>query len=235
MQDTGAHQDTVAYKVLTAEDCAALRAGAFKGSPVDLADGFIHLSTAAQLTETVNRHFAEQGNLTIAAIDLVALGDKVRWEPSRGGQLFPHLYAALLPQHVTAQGQMERQADGAVRLPGRAASTQVFFDGGCPVCSREIAFYKKRPGAEAFEWVNVVDSPPQALGPGLSRELALARMHVRLADGTLLSGASAFAALWRQMPGFRALGWLLAVPPFGLFAEIGYRGFVQFRRLWRTK
>lgn len=230
-----AMQDTVAYKVLTAEDCAALAAGVFKGSPIDLADGFIHLSTGAQLTETVNRHFAGQRDLTIAAIDLVALGDSVRWETSRGGQLFPHLYGPLLPRNVTAQGQMEREADGTVRLPGRAAATQVFFDGGCPVCSREIAFYKKRPGAEAFEWVNVVDSPPQVLGPGLSRELALARMHVRLADGTLLSGASAFAALWRQMPGFRALGWLLAVPPFGVLAEIGYRAFLQCRRLWRSK
>jgi glutathione peroxidase len=141
---------------------------------------------------------------------------------------------------VTAQGQLERAADGAVRLPALpsrptpASQPQVFFDGGCPVCSREIAFYKTRAGAEAFEWVNVVDSPPQALGPGLSREVAMARMHVRLADGTLLSGAAAFAALWRRMPGFRALGWLLGVPPFGVLAELGYRGFLLCRRLWRT-
>jgi len=113
------------------------------------------------------------------------------------------------------------------------APLKVFYDGGCPICSREIAFYRARPGAEGFEWVDVVNSPALALGPGLSREAALARMHVRLADGTLLSGAAAFAAMWRRMPGFRLLGRLLAVPPFGAMAEWGYRGFLRVRRFWR--
>jgi predicted DCC family thiol-disulfide oxidoreductase YuxK len=112
------------------------------------------------------------------------------------------------------------------------APLQVFYDGGCPVCSREIAFYKARPGADGFEWVNVAGGCA-ALGPGLTREAALARMHVRLADGTLLSGAAAFAAMWRQMPGFRWLGALLAIPPFGWFAEIGYRVFLLCRKVWR--
>jgi predicted DCC family thiol-disulfide oxidoreductase YuxK len=101
------------------------------------------------------------------------------------------------------------------------------------VCSREISFYKARPGADGFDWVDVVNSPPQALGPGLTREAALARMHVRLADGTLLSGAAAFAAMWRQMPGFRLLGRLLSIWPFGALAEFGYRGFLWFRKVWR--
>jgi predicted DCC family thiol-disulfide oxidoreductase YuxK len=109
---------------------------------------------------------------------------------------------------------------------------QVFYDGGCPVCSREIGYYRARPGAEGFEWVDV-NGPAPALGPGLSREAALARMHVRLADGTLVHGAAAFAAMWRQMPGFRALGVLLAIPPFGTLAELGYRGFLMIRKLWR--
>jgi predicted DCC family thiol-disulfide oxidoreductase YuxK len=109
----------------------------------------------------------------------------------------------------------------------------VFYDGGCPVCSREIAFYKARPGADGFDWVDVVNSPAQALGPGLSREAALERMHVRLANGTLLSGAAAFAAMWRRMPGFRLLGLVLAIPPFGALAELGYRGFLRVRKLWR--
>lgn len=112
------------------------------------------------------------------------------------------------------------------------APLQVFYDGGCPVCSREIAFYKARPGADGFEWVNV-DGTPEALGPDLTREAALARMHVRLADGTLVSGAAAFAAMWRQMPGFRWLGTLLAIPPFGWLAEIGYRVFLRCRKMWR--
>jgi uncharacterized protein (DUF952 family) len=112
--------DTIAYKVLTADDLAALEAGSFKGAPIDLADGFIHLSTASQLTETVERHFSGTDDLTIAAIDLEALGDAVRWEPSRGGQLFPHVYAPLAAAVVIALAPLARAADGTVRLP-RAA------------------------------------------------------------------------------------------------------------------
>lgn len=112
-------------------------------------------------------------------------------------------------------------------------SLHVYYDGGCPVCSREIAFYRSRPGTHGVTWVNVNGCDAPALGPGLTREQAIARMHVRLADGRLVSGAAAFAAIWREMPGFRWLGWLLAVPPFGLFAEIGYRGFLIVRKLWR--
>ncbi len=109
--------DRIVYKVLTARDVAALAAGAFVGAPIDVADGYIHLSTAAQLTETVKRHFAGQDGLTIGAVDLALLGDAVRWEPSRGGQLFPHLYAALTATTIVAQGPLEWQTDGTVRLP----------------------------------------------------------------------------------------------------------------------
>jgi uncharacterized protein (DUF952 family) len=109
--------DTIAYKVLTAADWAALNAGTFLGTPVDLADGFIHLSTASQITETVDRHFAGQTDLIVTAIDLSALGATVRWEPSRRGQLFPHVYASLQPQVVLAWCPLERHDDGAVRLP----------------------------------------------------------------------------------------------------------------------
>jgi predicted DCC family thiol-disulfide oxidoreductase YuxK len=109
---------------------------------------------------------------------------------------------------------------------------QVFYDGGCPVCSREIKFYRARPGANGFEWVDV-HRTQESLGPGLSREAALARLHVRLADGTLLSGAAAFAAMWRNMPGMRWLGRWLQVPPFGALAELGYRIFLGVRRTWR--
>jgi uncharacterized protein (DUF952 family) len=107
----------IAYKVLTADQWAALAANAFQGAPIDRADGFIHLSTATQLTETVDRHFAGQQNLVVAAIDLEALGETVRWEPSRHGQLFPHIYAPLTPKVVIAWCAVERLADGSVRLP----------------------------------------------------------------------------------------------------------------------
>jgi uncharacterized protein (DUF952 family) len=109
--------DQVAYKVLTADEWAALDAGAFQGAPIDKADGFIHLSTASQLTETVDRHFSGQKGLAIAAIDLAALGDAVRWEPSRNGQLFPHVYGHLMPQSVIAWCPLERHPNGTVRLP----------------------------------------------------------------------------------------------------------------------
>jgi len=110
-------KETIAYKVLTADQWAAVKAGAFRGAAIDIADGFIHLSTASQLTETVDRHFAGQRDLVIAAIDLAVLGTAVRWEPSRGGQLFPHLHAPLLLEVVLASCTLERQEDGSVRLP----------------------------------------------------------------------------------------------------------------------
>jgi uncharacterized protein (DUF952 family) len=106
--------DKIAYKVLTADERAALESGSFKGAPIDLADGFIHLSTASQLTVTVDRHFCGRDNLTIAAIDLEALGDSVRWEPSRDGQLFPHVYGPLDPAVIIALASLERAADGTV-------------------------------------------------------------------------------------------------------------------------
>jgi uncharacterized protein (DUF952 family) len=73
----------------------AERAGAFAGAPVDRADGYIHFSTAAQAAETAARHFAGQDDLVLVAVDAAALGSALRYEPSRGGQLFPHLYGTL--------------------------------------------------------------------------------------------------------------------------------------------
>lgn len=108
----------VAYKVLTAPQMVQLEADAvFKGAPVDLADGYIHLSTEAQLAETVDKHFAGQDNLHLAAVDLAVLGDAVKWEPSRGGQLFPHIYADLPLSAVLAYGPLRRDEQGAIVLP----------------------------------------------------------------------------------------------------------------------
>lgn len=88
--------ETTAFKILTAGQWAAFeRDGAFAGAPVDLADGYVHLSTQGQVAGTLAKHFAGQTGLILAEIDLPALGDAVRWEVSRGGALFPHLYAAL--------------------------------------------------------------------------------------------------------------------------------------------
>jgi uncharacterized protein (DUF952 family) len=107
-----------AYKVLTADQMATLEQdGTFAGAPVDVADGYIHLSTAAQLTETVDKHFAGQADLHIAAVDLGSFGGSLKWEESRGGQLFPHLYGPLLLETVIAYGPLDRDDDGKVKLP----------------------------------------------------------------------------------------------------------------------
>lgn len=110
--------ETVAYKVLLAAEMAALEAdGRFAGAPVDLADGYIHMSTAAQLDETVSKHFAGKANLHVVAVDLSVLGAALQWEPSRGGALFPHLYGELTLDAVLAYGPLEREQDGTIRLP----------------------------------------------------------------------------------------------------------------------
>lgn len=70
-------------------------AGLFTGAPVDLADGYIHFSTAVQARETAAKHFARQADLVLVAVDADTLGAALRWEPSRGGALFPHLYSDL--------------------------------------------------------------------------------------------------------------------------------------------
>ena len=109
----------VAYKILSAPQLADLQAsGSFAGSPVDLADGFIHLSAASQVAGTLDKHFAGQTGLVLAAVDLAMLGDAVRWEVSRGGELFPHIHAALPLAAVIAHGPLRRDDDGAVILPG---------------------------------------------------------------------------------------------------------------------
>jgi uncharacterized protein (DUF952 family) len=87
---------TIIYKI---SDVAlwneAKRVGVFTGAPVDVADGFIHFSTAAQAVETAARHFAGRSDLVLVAVDADALGAGLRYEPSRGGALFPHLYGTL--------------------------------------------------------------------------------------------------------------------------------------------
>ncbi|MFC3174310.1 DUF952 domain-containing protein [Novosphingobium bradum] len=109
---------TIAYKVLTAEQWTRFQQdGQFTGAPVDLADGYIHLSTAEQVDETVAKHFAGQSGLVIAAVNLAALGDAVRWEPSRGGALFPHIHATLPLSALIVHAPLEWLDGEGVRLP----------------------------------------------------------------------------------------------------------------------
>lgn len=111
--------DAIAYKVLTSEQLVALEHdGSFAGAPVDLKDGYIHLSTADQLAGTIDKHFDGQHGLQIVAVDLDALGDAVKWEESRGGALFPHIYGTPLTLDVVLDyGPLAYQEDGSIRLP----------------------------------------------------------------------------------------------------------------------
>lgn len=84
------------FKIFRRSEWDQFRAqGITRGAPVDLADGYIHLSTAAQVTETAARHFRGESDLVLVAVDADTLNADLRWEPSRGGQLFPHLYRPL--------------------------------------------------------------------------------------------------------------------------------------------
>ena len=103
----------IVYKIVATEEWAeAEAAGAFAGAAVDRADGFIHFSTAEQARETAAKWFAGRGDLTLAAVDAEALGDDLRWEPSRGGALFPHLYAALPMSAVVWSRPLPLGSDG---------------------------------------------------------------------------------------------------------------------------
>ena len=96
--------------------------GLFTGAEIDRADGFIHFSTAAQVAETARRHFAGRTDLLLIAVDAEALGPALRYEPSRGGDLFPHLYGDLPLDAVRGVSPMPLGRDGAHVLPAEVAA-----------------------------------------------------------------------------------------------------------------
>lgn len=101
------------YKILPRTDWeAAQAAGRFDGSAVDRQDGFIHFSTAAQAGETARRHFAGQDGLVVLEVEGDDLGEALRWEPSRGGDLFPHLYGRLESRLVRGVSEAPLGPDG---------------------------------------------------------------------------------------------------------------------------
>jgi uncharacterized protein (DUF952 family) len=100
---------------------AAESQGFFRGAGIDLADGFIHFSTATQVEETARRYFAGQANLLLVAVEAEALGQQLRYEPSRGGALFPHLYDALPLAAVRWVKQLPLRDDGSHAFPELAA------------------------------------------------------------------------------------------------------------------
>lgn len=106
------------YKIMREADfVAAMREGRFRGSPDDLHDGFIHLSTADQVPGTLAAHFARQEDLVLLALDAERLGLKLTWEPSRGGALFPHLYAPLDLDTLLWVEPLSLDAEGCHVLP----------------------------------------------------------------------------------------------------------------------
>lgn len=115
------------YKICPASLWRAAEAvGSFAGAPVDLADGFIHFSTAAQLGETAARHFAGQSDLLLITVDATALGRNLRFEPSRGGDLFPHLYGELPLPAVRSVAPLALGPDGVPAIPPTVAAPASF-------------------------------------------------------------------------------------------------------------
>ncbi len=96
---------------------AAEAAGQYRGSGLDERDGFIHFSTAVQLAETASKHFAKAADLVLVAVDASVLGAQLRWESSRGGELFPHLYATLPLRAVRWARPLPDEIDGRRPLP----------------------------------------------------------------------------------------------------------------------
>ena len=116
--------------------------------------------------------------------------------------------------------------------PDNACDLTVYYDGGCPLCRREIATYQSLPGAERLSWEDVAQAN-ERVAPDLNRSDALARMHVRTADGQLVQGAHAFALMWQACPKTRWLGHLAATRPALWVLEPVYRIFLKVRPLWR--
>lgn len=111
----------------------------------------------------------------------------------------------------------------------RPPKLTVFFDGACPLCSREIAYYCQRRGADTIAWVDVNSPTFDARSNGLSRNAALAQLYVQHDNGSLLSGVAAFRAIWAHLPGLRWLYQLTSPPGMERLLESAYRVFLKLR------
>ena len=108
------------YKVMTKKEWQdAKQNGVFKGSEVDVSDGFIHFSTAAQVQETVGKHFAGQQDLLLIRFGAEQFGDVLKWEISRGGDMFPHLYGDLPVEAANSVWQLPLKSDGQHQFPSQ--------------------------------------------------------------------------------------------------------------------
>lgn len=126
------------------------------------------------------------------------------------------------------------RADAPLSAAARSDALCVYYDGGCPLCRAEIANYQRTRGGDTLQWVDATACGPAALGPGLDVPTALARLHVRQPDGTLLQGAAAFVAIWSQLQRWRWLARVAQVPGMLTLLELAYTGFLKVRPLWRA-
>ena len=131
------------------------------------------------------------------------------------------------PERVTAP-QPQPGAEAA-----SATGPTIYFDGGCPVCTREIAVYQRQPGAESCTWIDASRCAEAEFGTGLTRDAALKRLHVRLPDGSLQHGARGFAAMWSALPRTALLGRIASWAPVATVLEVAYRIFLRLRTAWR--
>ena len=105
----------------------------------------------------------------------------------------------------------------------------IFFDGSCPICSKEINFYKMRAGADELSWVDVSDEEIPIPIQTRSREELMARFHVLSSSGELVSGGSAFAELWASLPAFKIFGKIFKLPILRYLIDVGYDIFLTLR------
>jgi predicted DCC family thiol-disulfide oxidoreductase YuxK len=127
--------------------------------------------------------------------------------------------------HSAANDEDQKQTDAA----GAACSLTVFHDGSCPLCRREIALAQKMTASETFAFVDVSAANLTDVAPGLSADKAMRRFHVRRADGTLLSGAAAFIALWSHTPHLKWLAKLARWPAVISALDVVYSGVLIVR------
>ncbi|MCE2746947.1 MAG: demethoxyubiquinone hydroxylase family protein [Burkholderiales bacterium] len=114
------------------------------------------------------------------------------------------------------------------QVVNQSQCVEVYFDGSCPMCRREIAVYQNITPDQPISWIDV-SKPETQLPQGQSKEQLMARFHTRTAQGELLNGAAAFVHVWAQLPGWRVLAWLAKVPGMLWFMEKAYNGFLPVR------
>ncbi len=119
IQESGKMQTTI-YKVINKDVWAAAKAvGEFTGAAIDIKDGYIHFSSADQVVETVQKHFAGQDDLLLLSVSTAEMGDDLKWEKSRNDELFPHLFRPLAAAEVTAEEALPLNEEGKHLFPPR--------------------------------------------------------------------------------------------------------------------